>query len=147
MVRKSAKLPTKGRSRVKAAVLSPEQPAARDEGPRLIPLRPAKDAGIGRIEHYLELADKALGRAPGKAPEAASENFEPTTHIPDVQAGPKFAENSPTVAADLAFPAPPRSFQPAYPPKLQVPKPRSLASPPKPPEITRPMLPKAPGIS
>ncbi len=52
--------------------LSPEQPAARDEGPRLIPLNAAaKDSGLARIEYYLGLADKALGHPAGRPPEAA----------------------------------------------------------------------------
>jgi hypothetical protein len=40
--------------------IPPSQPSARDEGPRLIPLdEPAKEAS--RLDHYLELADMALG--------------------------------------------------------------------------------------
>ncbi len=39
--------------------LAPSQPAARDEGPRLIPLRKAQDGS--KIDHWVELADKALG--------------------------------------------------------------------------------------
>jgi hypothetical protein len=58
-----------GRSKVKRKAqpsgrtlkpIPPTEPAARDEGPRLIPL----DAGSkepSRLEHYLELADTALG--------------------------------------------------------------------------------------
>jgi hypothetical protein len=45
--------------------IPPTQPDARDEGPRLIPLDDrAKEPS--RLEHYLELADTALGlkRAP-----------------------------------------------------------------------------------
>ena len=40
--------------------IPPTEPAARDEGPRLIPLdqRPREPS---RLEHYLELADTALG--------------------------------------------------------------------------------------
>jgi hypothetical protein len=41
--------------------LSPAEPAARDEGPRLLPLSdPAKEPS--RLEHYLDLADSALGK-------------------------------------------------------------------------------------
>jgi hypothetical protein len=39
--------------------LAPEAPAARDEGPRLIPLGPEKEEP--RLKHLLELADAALG--------------------------------------------------------------------------------------
>jgi hypothetical protein len=40
--------------------IPPTEPAARDEGPRLIPLgQPSKEPS--RLEHYLDLADTALG--------------------------------------------------------------------------------------
>lgn len=39
--------------------LAPETPAARDEGPRLIPLGPEKEEP--RLKHLLDLADAALG--------------------------------------------------------------------------------------
>jgi hypothetical protein len=40
--------------------IPPSEPAARDEGPRLIPLADhSKEPS--RLEHYLELADTALG--------------------------------------------------------------------------------------
>lgn len=41
--------------------LPPSEPAARDEGPRLIPLE-EKSKEPSRLDHYLELADSALGR-------------------------------------------------------------------------------------
>ncbi len=41
--------------------LPPSEPAARDEGPRLIPLS-EKSKEPSRLDHYLELADSALGR-------------------------------------------------------------------------------------
>ncbi|HVO59771.1 MAG TPA: hypothetical protein VMT53_02480 [Terriglobales bacterium] len=41
--------------------LAPSEPAARDEGPRLIPLD-EKSKEPSRLDHYLELADSALGR-------------------------------------------------------------------------------------
>jgi hypothetical protein len=40
--------------------IPPEEPAARDEGPRLIPLDD-RSKEPSRLEHYLELADTALG--------------------------------------------------------------------------------------
>ncbi|HSB76530.1 MAG TPA: hypothetical protein VLC12_12825 [Terriglobales bacterium] len=40
--------------------LPPNAPAARDEGPRLLPLSPSKDPS--GLEHFLRLADVALGR-------------------------------------------------------------------------------------
>jgi hypothetical protein len=42
--------------------LPPSSAAARDEGPRLVPL-PETGAETSRLEHYLELADSALGGA------------------------------------------------------------------------------------
>lgn len=41
--------------------LPPSAPAARDEGPRLIPLE-EKSKEPSRVDHYLELADSALGQ-------------------------------------------------------------------------------------
>lgn len=48
--------------------LPPSEPAARDEGPRLIPLE-EKAKEPSRLDHYLELADSALGRGEGKQKE------------------------------------------------------------------------------
>lgn len=129
--------------------LSPEQPAARDEGPRLIPLGPAKDAGLGRIEHYLDLADQALGHAPLKSPAEAQSAPAPISDVaPDADLSveadiftevPAQAPEFPFATATSIPPSPP-----PHPPKLQIPKPPSLPSPPKPPKLTRPMPPKAP---
>jgi len=44
-------------------VVRPEQPEARDEGPRLIPL-PEDQRGESRVNHYITLANFALGIAP-----------------------------------------------------------------------------------
>ena len=45
---------------LKLKPIPPTEPAARDEGPRLIPLdEPSKEPS--RLEHYLDLADTALG--------------------------------------------------------------------------------------
>ena len=41
--------------------LPPTAPAARDEGPRLLPLDETTRES-SRLEHYLDLADAALGR-------------------------------------------------------------------------------------
>jgi hypothetical protein len=49
-----------GKYRVKA--IPPTEPAARDEGPRLIPLRTDASEDVP-MSHYLLLADKALGTA------------------------------------------------------------------------------------
>lgn len=47
-------------SKPKLKPIPPTEPAARDEGPRLIPLdEPSKEPS--RLEHYLDLADTALG--------------------------------------------------------------------------------------
>jgi len=56
---------TKGKSRVgqirrTLKPIPPTEPAARDEGPRLIPLDD-RSKEPSRLEHYLELADTALG--------------------------------------------------------------------------------------
>jgi len=63
----NSKAPVKKRkasaSRTKSArlrPLPPNAPAARDEGPRLLPLTPGKDQT--GLEHFLQLADVALGR-------------------------------------------------------------------------------------
>ncbi|HEU5450703.1 MAG TPA: hypothetical protein VFU76_01890 [Terriglobales bacterium] len=50
--------PRKGSKRT-VVKLAPETPAARDEGPRLIPLGPEKEEP--RLKHLLDLADTALG--------------------------------------------------------------------------------------
>jgi len=51
----------KQKSRQKLRPIPPTEPAARDEGPRLIPLDD-RSKEPSRLEHYLELADTALGR-------------------------------------------------------------------------------------
>jgi hypothetical protein len=124
--------------------LSPEQPAARDEGPRLIPLGPGKDAGVGRIEHYLELADKALGHAPAKAPGPAPSISEAPAQIPSEQIGLAIIEETAPPPAELQSAASSSIFRPPHPPRLRVPKPPSLPKPPKLPKLARPMPPKAP---
>jgi hypothetical protein len=48
----------KSKSRVQR--IPPTAEAARDEGPRLIPLA-ERSKEPSRLEHYLELADRALG--------------------------------------------------------------------------------------
>ena len=50
----------------KLKLIPPNEADARDEGPRLIPLG-ERSSEPSRLEHYLELADTALGlkRAPG----------------------------------------------------------------------------------
>jgi hypothetical protein len=57
----------KSPKRRKASVerLPPSEPAARDEGPRLIPLEETSKEP-SRLDHYLELADSALGRSEEK---------------------------------------------------------------------------------
>ncbi len=59
MTRRRVRKPPKAR---KASVerLPSSAPAARDEGPRLIPLE-EKTSEPSRLDHYLELADSALG--------------------------------------------------------------------------------------
>jgi hypothetical protein len=52
------KLP--GRKHAKLKPIPPTEADARDEGPRLIPLD-ERSREPSRLEHYLELADTALG--------------------------------------------------------------------------------------
>ncbi|HET7209349.1 MAG TPA: hypothetical protein VFI95_22425 [Terriglobales bacterium] len=60
MPKVSKKQSGKGRTALKR--LPPSAPAARDEGPRLLPLdESGKEPS--RLEHYLELADSALSIA------------------------------------------------------------------------------------
>ncbi len=47
-----------------ATKLPPEAPAARDEGPRLIPL--GKVVEPPKLNHWMDLAEKALGAAAGE---------------------------------------------------------------------------------
>lgn len=55
------------KKRAKIERLPPTAPGARDEGPRLIPLEdPISEPS--RLEHYLDLADAALGLRPGQSP-------------------------------------------------------------------------------
>lgn len=51
-----------GESKQPVVKLPPEEPAARDEGPRLIPFPADMRTGmeLPRVKHYLELAEKAL---------------------------------------------------------------------------------------
>jgi hypothetical protein len=59
-VTRKKKMQNLGKARVKA--IPSTEPAARDEGPRLIPLRIEEKEGVP-MSHYLLLADKALGTA------------------------------------------------------------------------------------
>ena len=52
------KLPSKKKAKLK--LIPPSAADARDEGPRLIPLEELPNEP-SRLEHYLELADTALG--------------------------------------------------------------------------------------
>jgi hypothetical protein len=61
--RKKRKPSTKGRTAklsTQVQRIPPTAEAARDEGPRLIPLAEGSKEP-SRLEHYLELADRALG--------------------------------------------------------------------------------------
>jgi outer membrane biosynthesis protein TonB len=117
--------------------LSPQTPAARDEGPRLIPLGPIKDFGLARIEHYLELADKALGRIPLKAPESAAQ--QPLPPPPEV-------ELEVASAPEILLPEPASPRQPLVPPlprRLKFPKPPQPLRPPKRPKLSAPKPPRS----
>ena len=64
MKRKRPRKPAIKRRAVKSKIqvqrIPPTAEAARDEGPRLIPLA-ERSKEPSRLEHYLELADRALG--------------------------------------------------------------------------------------
>ncbi len=65
MTRKRPKAkPGKKARRTGIMKLKPSQPAARDEGPRLIPLRRSPETP--KIDLWVELADKVLSPAPKK---------------------------------------------------------------------------------
>ncbi|HJT70440.1 MAG TPA: hypothetical protein VJ731_09595 [Terriglobales bacterium] len=60
MKRKGEKVPNPKRVLSRVQRIPPTSEAARDEGPRLLPLgERSKDPS--RLEHYLDLADTALG--------------------------------------------------------------------------------------
>lgn len=68
--------PQRERKRMKKRVelLPPTDDAARDEGPRLIPLGD-RTREPSRLEHYLDLADRALSlKKRDRKPEAETEN-------------------------------------------------------------------------
>jgi hypothetical protein len=54
----------KKQSRRNVRYARPEEPIARDEGPRLLPLEEKNKSTESRLEHYTELADIALGNEP-----------------------------------------------------------------------------------
>ena len=71
MKKKPRKPPVKGRaakSKPQVQRIPPTAEAARDEGPRLIPLAD-RTKEPSRLEHYLELADQALGMKRERKPE------------------------------------------------------------------------------
>ena len=62
-MKKAGRKPTRRQKKSPAARLEripPTAPSARDEGPRLIPLGDSSKEP-SRLDHYLELADRALG--------------------------------------------------------------------------------------
>ncbi len=126
--------------------LSPEQPAARDEGPRLIPLNAAaKDSGLARIEYYLGLADKALGHPAGRPEAAVLAADSPRPEVPSRSElpPPHDATLLPIPESPkLATPKPPLSPSRPYPPRLAVPRPPKGSSFPKPPKLSLPKPPK-----
>jgi hypothetical protein len=56
-------MPTRSRKKKPVKLLSPKNPEARDEGPRLIPLddRHAPGSTLSRTDYYLSLAHRMLG--------------------------------------------------------------------------------------
>ena len=65
-LKKSAKTKTKKLESKKVKKLPSTAPAARDEGPRLLPLGQGPKEP-SRLEHYLDLADAALGAKNNKS--------------------------------------------------------------------------------
>ena len=59
MAKRKASSGKKAKPKHTVVKLAPEAPAARDEGPRLIPLGPEKEEP--RLKHLQDLADTALG--------------------------------------------------------------------------------------
>jgi hypothetical protein len=53
--------PPQSRKKKLVKILSPKNPEARDEGPRLIPLDDQDVPTSSRLDYYLSLADKMLG--------------------------------------------------------------------------------------
>jgi hypothetical protein len=68
------------RTRVKA--IPSTEPAARDEGPRLLPLRSEENDDVP-MSHYLLLADKALGTAARPAKMKEQDGAEQKSDGPD----------------------------------------------------------------
>ncbi len=141
--------------------LSPEQPAARDEGPRLLPLpsHSREDPLAGRLERYLSLADTAFGRPAGKTGQLTSVSWseiaEPAAEITEKLPRPEDpsledAVSPPEVSATapahpkLDIPRPPARPDSPRPPKLAMPKPPRRPSPPKPPKLSAPRPPRRP---
>ena len=58
--RKSANVEAGEAAKKPVVKLTPEHPAARDEGPRLIPFPADLKNEPPRVKHYLDLAEKAL---------------------------------------------------------------------------------------
>ena len=115
----------------RAIKVPPSSPAAKDEGPRLIPLEEVRDSASARVDHYLALADSMLG-----SKSAPSEIAPPIETIPV----PEFVV-SPEVEAP-ATTSPVRSRP--KPPKLALPKPPKPPAMPKPPQLSAPKLPLRP---
>jgi len=65
MPAKKSSKPKARSPRRKLKRLPPDAAAARDEGPRLLPLDDGVVKEPSRLEHYLELADVALGARKG----------------------------------------------------------------------------------
>ncbi|HEV7220546.1 MAG: hypothetical protein ACHP8A_01350 [Terriglobales bacterium] len=62
-VQRGIDMPSQSRKKKLVKILSPKDPLARDEGPRLIPLddRLTQGTASSRTDYYLSLADKMLG--------------------------------------------------------------------------------------
>ncbi len=65
-----AKSKRKGKTEKRVKAIPPTSSEARDEGPRLIPLRSLPEEP--RVQRYLELADAALGKKTPKSRKSGS---------------------------------------------------------------------------
>lgn len=123
--------PKRAQSRRKARVeakgttvrkVSPEQPAARDEGPRLIPLGPAKEAGLTRMEHYLNLADNALSTLRSRSLKERRRSSRPVHGNSGERSNVDPAKEDPPALPEPAAPlVAPSSLPTPHPPRLRLP--------------------------
>jgi hypothetical protein len=133
------------RKRPRVTKLSPEQPAARDEGPRLLPLptRAREDPAAGRLERYLSLADTAFGRPSGSTGQLTAAAAEAVSRIAEPAVTGKI-EGTQEPAAEQDKDAPEAGSGPPVHPKLEPARRPVRPNSPKPPKMTLPKPPRRP---